>query len=252
MHESSYLKAVAFCEHYVKPYAAEHGSAKILDIGSKSYQGHKDYGTVFRASNIQYVGLDVEPGQNVDIVPGDLFRWSEISNREFDFCISGQVFEHNPLFWITFAEIGRILKPGGMAFVIAPGRGPVHRFPLDCWRFYPDAWSALCGYIGLELVETLFEEYAFGHVIGGAQWCDSCVAARVPMFSDATVEREFYARLDRIVGTCPTDAAGLMKPAGGIGKALSAYQKSTKASLGRVLKRRLAPRFMLRKILQTM
>ena len=32
----------------------------------------------------------------------------------------------------------RVLVPGGLACIIAPGAQGVHRFPVDCWRFYPD------------------------------------------------------------------------------------------------------------------
>jgi hypothetical protein len=69
-----------------------------------------------------------------------------------------------------------------MVLIIAPGRGEVHRYPVDCWRFYPDAWQSLCGYTGLEMVETLFEDYDFNHVQEGAEWCDSSVIACKPEF----------------------------------------------------------------------
>src|SRR5690606_31277871 len=128
----------------------------------------------------------------------NMFLWREIENESFDFCISGQTFEHNPFFWITFAEIARILKPGGKALIIAPGRGDVHRYPVDCWRFYPDSWQALCGYTGLEMVESLFEEYDFNHIEEGAEWCDSSVIARKPVFDDDAAAHGFYEQLERI------------------------------------------------------
>ncbi|WP_048710229.1 methyltransferase domain-containing protein [Microvirga massiliensis] len=91
-------------------------------------------------------------------MPKNGYVWFELSDDRYDVAISGQTFEHNPFFWVTFCEMARILKPGGVLFVIAPGGGRVHRFPYDCWRFYPDSWGALCTLSGMHLVETYFEK----------------------------------------------------------------------------------------------
>ncbi len=47
-----------------------------------------------------------------------------------------------------------MLTPDGLVAVIAPSGGYVHQYPLDCWRFYPDSWGALCAYVGLTLEES--------------------------------------------------------------------------------------------------
>jgi hypothetical protein len=44
---------------------------------------------------------------------------------------------------MTFLELCRISAPGRFIYLNAPSNGMVHRFPKDCWRFYPDAASAL-------------------------------------------------------------------------------------------------------------
>ena len=48
----------------------------------------------------------------------------------------------------------RVLRPGGHIFLIAPSRGPEHRYPQDCWRFYPDGYRALARFAQIELVEV--------------------------------------------------------------------------------------------------
>jgi SAM-dependent methyltransferase len=100
-----------------------------------------------------YTGLDLSPGHNVDIVAKDPFLWP-IANDSFDLIVSGQMLEHNTMFWLTFLEMARVLKPGGMMFHIAPSRGYEHRVPSDCWRFYRDGMSALGGWCGLECIEA--------------------------------------------------------------------------------------------------
>ena len=57
----------------------------------------------------------------MDLVPKHPFVWNEIANETFDFVVSGQTFEHNPFFWITFAEMARVLTQGGLLLIIAPG-----------------------------------------------------------------------------------------------------------------------------------
>jgi hypothetical protein len=73
-------------------------------------------------------------------------------------------------------EMGRALKPGGMIVLIAPSRGPEHRFPVDCWRFYPDGFRAVCSLLGFELLE-IFTDWDRG------EWADSLVVMRKPKWS---------------------------------------------------------------------
>ncbi|NJK89713.1 MAG: class I SAM-dependent methyltransferase [Myxococcales bacterium] len=203
MHFTSWTKAQLVAETYVRPRAAQDGLFRVLDVGSKRYQGHLTYREAFDIPNVEYTGLDLEPGANVDLVPASPYVWNEIQDASYDLCISGQTFEHNPFFWVTMAEVVRVLKPGGIAVVIAPGRGAVHRYPVDCWRFFPDAWSALCTYVGLEPLETLFEDYSFTHTAKGAEWCDSTLIAEKPRFAAESEAAAFRARLAAIKASLP-------------------------------------------------
>ncbi|MFL5257242.1 MAG: methyltransferase domain-containing protein, partial [Rhodopila sp.] len=60
-----------------------------------------------------------------------------------DAVVTSSAFEHDVCFWDTFLELVRILRPGGLLYVNVPSNGAFHRYPLDCWRFYPDAGVAL-------------------------------------------------------------------------------------------------------------
>jgi SAM-dependent methyltransferase len=205
------MKAEAFFDTYVQPIIQDGKKVRILDIGSKSYENQRSYADIFRVDNIEYVGLDLEEGKNVNLVPENSFIWNEIEKESFDFCISGQTFEHNPFFWITFAEVARVLKQDGKVIIIAPGRGDVHRFPVDCWRFYPDSWQALCTYTGLSVVESLFEDYDFNQLEKGANWCDSTLIASKPSLNNTNEEAIFYESLLKINSTLPVNSNDAIK-----------------------------------------
>jgi hypothetical protein len=62
--------------------------------------------------------------------------------------------EHNQFFWLSFLKITRVLKQGGIMIHIVPSRGPEHRAPQDCWRFYKDGMEALAAWSGLTIIEA--------------------------------------------------------------------------------------------------
>ena len=98
-------------------------------------------------------GLDMTDGKNVDVVAKDPYKFPLESNS-FDLVISGQAFEHIEFPWLTIREIERVLKPGGFAIIIAPSSGAEHRYPNDCWRFYPDGMRALGKWAKLDCMEA--------------------------------------------------------------------------------------------------
>ncbi|WP_189320926.1 class I SAM-dependent methyltransferase [Streptomyces flaveus] len=149
MHRSAY-EQMELC---VKEYMPTNRRHRVVDLGSrvsdKQSVTHKD---MLGQHDIDYVGVDVLDGQNVDVVMAKPYRIPVKSNST-DFVLSGQAFEHIPFFWVTMMEIARVLKPRGMAFITAPSRGHVHD-AQDCWRYYPDGFRAMAAYSGLELREA--------------------------------------------------------------------------------------------------
>lgn len=125
---------------------------KILDVGSYDVNG--SYKNIFINKKYEYLGLDMETGPNVDIVLKNPYDWNEIETDTFDVIISGQAFEHIEFFWITIAEMARVLKKDGLLCIIAPNGFEEHRFPVDCYRFFTDGMVALARYVNLELLHT--------------------------------------------------------------------------------------------------
>jgi SAM-dependent methyltransferase len=86
--------------------------------------------------------MDVESGDNVDCVLEDPKHWP-FPDASFDAVISGQCFEHVEDLHAPFREMGRVLRYGGLACVIAPWCWSIHRYPRDCWRILPDGMQFL-------------------------------------------------------------------------------------------------------------
>ncbi len=147
MHASSY----EHMERLVAKYLDKSRPLSVADIGSYDVNG--SYRTLYQNGGWSYVGLDLSAGPGVDIVLESPYKFP-LSRHSFDLVVSGQAFEHIEYFWQTWLEVIRVLKPGGLAFLLAPSRGPEHRYPQDCWRFYPDSYRALAKFGDCELLEV--------------------------------------------------------------------------------------------------
>tara|TARA_R110002060_G_scaffold66712_4_gene75492 strand:- start:705 stop:1217 length:513 start_codon:yes stop_codon:yes gene_type:complete len=160
---------------FVKKYLTEHKNKKlrILDIGSQQIGAHQTYKTFFNNSNWEYVGVDIVAGNNVNIVLSDIYSWKEVEDNFADVIISGQAFEHIEYIWLTMKEVERVVKPGGLICLIAPSAGVEHRYPVDCWRIYPDGFRALAKYVGLETISAYADQ-------NEPPWKDCVLIARKP------------------------------------------------------------------------
>jgi len=63
----------------------------------------------------------------------------------------------------------RVLKEGGYLYLNAPSKGGYHQYPIDAWRFFPDAGIALCDWAKLnkhavELLESFKTEKSIRHM----------------------------------------------------------------------------------------
>ena len=231
MHESSFEKMRAALRVYA-PQGP--GPWRVLDVGSGCDEGTLTYRSLVPPPRFAYTGLDIDAGPNVDIVVRDPYDWREVADESVDLVVSGQMLEHSPYFWISAAEIARVLVPGGTAILIAPSTGYPHRFPLDCWRFYPDSWPALCSYVGLELIESYREQPSWRKVIPGTHWRDAMMVARKPVLTDAGERARQGRRLCAIVET----RAAMPAPAGplnALGPAGRRYEAAHSLSAHRVV-----------------
>ncbi len=174
MHLSSYNNMQRFVSRYLREMEGK--ALTIADIGSQDVNG--SYKPLFQHPSWRYIGVDMIAGANVDVVLQHSYRWAELETNYFDVVVSGQALEHIEYFWLAMLEIHRILKPGGLCCLIAPSGGPEHRYPVDCWRFYPDGFRALARYADLEELEVYAQWDSNLHPDLDSRWRDCVLIAK--------------------------------------------------------------------------
>ncbi|MHB9099400.1 MAG: methyltransferase domain-containing protein, partial [Syntrophales bacterium] len=142
----------------------------------------------------KYCGIDMAAGKNVDIVLQDPYNWREVKSGSADVVISGQAFEHIECFWLSMLEIARVLKSDGLCCLIAPSGGPEHRYPVDCWRFFPDGFAALARFACLEVSEVYSQNGTTGYADGSDMWQDTVLVCRKPASSGLLLVKTRFRR----------------------------------------------------------
>jgi SAM-dependent methyltransferase len=138
MHFTAMENAKAFFGAYVDSRVRAE-SLTVVDIGAQDVNGSLK--ELVRPPH-RYVGVDFVAAPGVDVVLDDPYKLP-FPDGSVDVVLSSSCFEHSEMFWVLFLEILRILKPAGLFYLNVPSNGDIHRFPVDCWRFYPDSGQAL-------------------------------------------------------------------------------------------------------------
>lgn len=144
---------------------------RLLEIGSRARSG-----TTYRhwfPSDMDYVGLDITSGPNVDIV-GDAHHLSRYVGQNINFIFSIAVFEHLLMPWKVALEMNKVLVDGGLALIISHPAWPLHEEPWDFFRFSTDAWRGIFNrHTGFDVVNAQYQypanivpQYANSDIVG--------------------------------------------------------------------------------------
>jgi SAM-dependent methyltransferase len=135
-------------------------TASYLEIGSHTWDDTQQVARRdFIPATASYTGLDIVPGQNVDVV-GDIHQLSRYFRPgQFDVIYSDWVFEHVLMPWAAVLEMNRVLSPGGEVFINTNHSIGLHDMPWDFWRYSGTVWTALFNeYTGFEIVDAALGE----------------------------------------------------------------------------------------------
>ena len=116
------------------------GGARCLDVGSRNVNGSYRY--LAEAHGWKYTGLDLGPGDNVDVIAFNPYSYP-FPDGTFEIVVSGCTLEHVQAIWRWVPELVRVLRPGGLLAIVAPHNYAEHRHPIDCWRVLPDGMRFL-------------------------------------------------------------------------------------------------------------
>lgn len=131
--------AMEFGAAFFNTYAKSETGLTVVEIGSQDVNG--SLRAVCPPGN-RYIGVDFAAARGVDVVLDDPYVLP-FEDGSIDIVMSSSCFEHSEFFWLLFNETLRILKPNGLLYLNVPSNGAFHRYPVDCWRFYPDSGMAL-------------------------------------------------------------------------------------------------------------
>ena len=141
---------------FFKTYISDRTGLRIVDLGSQDVNGSL---RELAPEGNEYIGIDFVDGKGVDLITEDPYSLP-LKTESVDVIVSSSCFEHSEFFWLLFTELMRVLKPQGLLYVNAPSNGAYHRYPVDCWRFYPDSGVALQNWARREgYATTLLESY---------------------------------------------------------------------------------------------
>ena len=150
---------------WVAGEVAGHGLAArhVLEVGSLDVNG-----SVRPLFAGPYTGVDMRSGPGVDVVAfADALPFPDSS---FDVVVSTEMLEHDPSPWLSLAEMGRVLRPGGHLVLTTRGNGfGEHLEPGDYWRFMPGARGRLLELAGCDAVTMALDPEVPGIFVHGVR-----------------------------------------------------------------------------------
>jgi SAM-dependent methyltransferase len=176
MHEGTAALLDIFVEGYMTDRRGR--PTRILHIGDEGIAAiHKVFGdsdwTLTTAGRYNADDLTMQLQRS--------YQWSELKAKQFDVVTSSQALEHLDYPWVTMLELARVLRPGGLACIVASSDRREHLPPTDCWRFNADGLIALVEWADLESLELAVEsrDNSAGHSAEARS--DVMVVARRPV-----------------------------------------------------------------------
>jgi SAM-dependent methyltransferase len=145
---------------FVKKFRKDHPfGGRVLDVGSLDVNGN----IKGEFSGMEYLGIDMRPGKNVDLVLNGHDIKSHFQESEFDLVICFDTLEHDLEFWKTTENMKWVLKKNGWLLAGAPSiHHPRHNYPYDYYRFTRDSFSQ---YIFGDMTNVYVEEQFYNPVL---------------------------------------------------------------------------------------
>ncbi len=145
-------------------------ATSCLEVGSFNVNGSPR--SVFPDAKF-YWGIDLLEGAGVDQVGNAEVILGNLYMESFDTVICCETLEHTVHPWIVVHKMKSVLCSGGFLWISTPTYGfPLHRFPVDCYRFAEDAFRLwLFADMTLLAMETVTDELGQPAIVAvGQKW----------------------------------------------------------------------------------
>lgn len=109
---------------------------RVLEVGSKYIDGSVRPLIERFCHPREYVGIDIEPGEFVDIVMPCENILGCFGSESFDVVISTETIEHLKDWRLVINNMKTVLKPQGLLYLTTVSKGyAYHGYPNDYWRY---------------------------------------------------------------------------------------------------------------------
>ena len=121
--------------------------ARVLELGTRGWDGkppkHNRERVKEACPQAQWIGVDVQDGDGVDVVCDAHYLSRRFPPCHFDAFVACSTFEHLRRPWLVAQELAAIVRVGGIGFVETHQSFPLHGYPHDYFRFSREALAEL-------------------------------------------------------------------------------------------------------------
>jgi SAM-dependent methyltransferase len=136
-------------------------TGSVLEVGARENSTRfRDYFiSNDRPTVTEYIGTDIEPGTDVDVICDLTAPVNPLPKNHFDLVICCSVMEHVPNPWVMAEKISELVKSGGKLYIAVPWVWKYHKYPDDYYRY------------SFKAIEFLFSKF---------RWSDYAYSTELP------------------------------------------------------------------------
>ena len=139
---------------WVEKHAGKLGN-DVLEIGSRMHVPNAWWVNNRDLSRGKWTGMDMQPGENVDVVADMHSLPAEWSGR-FSGVLCSEVLEHVSRPWVALPKVREVVRPGGWIIVTTLFSFPIHAYPSDFYRYTREGLHLLLADAGFDSIATAY------------------------------------------------------------------------------------------------
>lgn len=139
---------------WIEAHASKLGD-DVLEVGSRMHVPNAWWINNRDLSTGSWIGMDLQPGHNVDHVGTCESLPKEWASR-FSGVLCSEVLEHVERPWVALPKLAEVIRPGGYAIFTTLFAFPVHAFPSDFYRYTDQGLALLLRDAGFVDIQTAY------------------------------------------------------------------------------------------------